>query len=215
MNGFWAVFRKDLLIEWRARDLLPPMVVLALLLLAVTGAAGAGARSAPAMLWVTVAVAAAFGLLRSFQQETERDQLHGLRLAGVDPAALYLAKAAANFVLVGTVEIIALAAVVVFFDVSIPPRPALPAVLVLGTASLVTSGTLLGALLAAARAREALLPLLLLPLTTPAVAAAAGATARLLSPAGGSVVGEIRLLLAFTVLFLAIAVLLFEHIIEE
>jgi len=215
MNGFWAVFRKDLLIESRARDLLPPMAVLALLLLAVTGATGVGAQSAPAILWVAVAVAAAFGLLRSFQQETERDQLHGLRLAGLDPAALYLAKAAANFVIVMAVELMALAAVVIFFDLSIPPRPALPAVLLLGTASLVASGTLLGALLAAARAREALLPVLLLPLTAPAVVAAAGATARLLSPEGGSVAGEIRLLLAFTVLFVAVSTLLFEYIIEE
>jgi len=215
MSGFWALLRKDLLVESRARDLLPSMAVLALLLLAVTGAAGVGAPGAPAMLWVTVAVTCALGLLRSFQQETDRDQLHGLRLAGVDPAVLYLAKAAANFVVVATVEIIALGAVTVFFGISIPPRPALPAVLLLGTSSLVASGTLLGGMLAASRMREVLLPVLLLPLSAPAVIAAAGATARLLSPEGGSVAGEIGLLLAFTTLFVAVAVLVFEHVVEE
>ncbi|OFX13495.1 MAG: hypothetical protein A2V59_02765 [Armatimonadetes bacterium RBG_19FT_COMBO_69_19] len=76
-------------------------------------------------------------------------------------------------------------------------------------------GTLLGAMLAAARMREALLPMLLLPLSAPAVMAAAGATARLLSEAGGPVAGELRLLLAFTLLFVSVALLVFEHVIED
>jgi heme exporter protein B len=76
-------------------------------------------------------------------------------------------------------------------------------------------GTLLGAMLAASRTREALLPVLLLPLAAPAATAAAGATARLLSQAGGPVTGELRLLLAFTVLSAAVAMLVFEHVIED
>lgn len=214
MSAFWLLLRKDLLVEGRGRELLPSMAVLTLLLLTLTGAAGIRAEGASAILWVTVAVAAGSGLGRSFQAETDQDQLQGLRLAAVDPVVIYLAKAAANFVIVAVAEIIALSAMVIFFDVSIPQRPALPAVLLLGTASLVSVGTLLGGMLAAARMREALLPLLLLPLAAPAVMTAAGATARLIS-SGGSVEGELRLLLAFTALSTALAVLVFEHVIEE
>lgn len=215
MSVFWAVLRKDLLVEGRARDLLPSMTVLALLLLALTGAAGLRAESAPAILWVTAAVTAATGLVRSFYQETDQDQLHGLRLAAVDPAVIYLAKAAANFLIVTAVEIIAWGAVTVFFDIAIPQRRAsLAVVLLLGTGALVAMGTLLGAMLAAARMREALLPVLLLPLSAPAVMAASGATARILS-SGAPVTGEIRLLLAFTALFVAVAMLVFEHVIED
>lgn len=216
MRAFWVILRKDLIVEGRARDLLPSMAVLVLLLLAMTGAAGLRAESAPAILWITVAVTAATGLVRSFHQDTEQDQLAGLRLAGVDPAMIYVAKAAANFAIVVTVELIALAAVMIFFDMAIPQRRAeLAVVLVAGTAALVAMGTLLGAMLAAARMREALLPVLLLPLAAPAVMAAAGATARLFSEAGGPVTGELRLLLAFTLLFASVAMLVFEHVIES
>ncbi len=217
MAHFWAIFRKDLLVEGRARDLIPAMAVLVLLLLAVTGAAGLGAQSAPAMLWIAVALSSASVLARSFHQETDQDQWHALRLAAVDPGAVYLGKAAANFTIVLAVEILALLAVAVFFDVSFTGRwPALAAVLLLGTAGIVAIGTLLGAMLAAARMREALLPVLLLPLAAPAVTTAAGATARIFGPSQtGSLAGEMQLLLAFSLLFVAVSMLIFDSIMEE
>lgn len=215
MSTFWILLRKDLAVEGRGREMLPAMALLVLLLLALTGASGLRLDGAPAILWITVAVAAASGLGRSFLRETDQGQLQGLHLAAVDPAVLYLAKAAANFLIVAVVELVAVAAIFVFFDVPAPADAgALAAVLLLGTAALVSLGTLLGGMLAAARMREALLPLLLLPLGAPAVMAASGATARLLT-SGGSAAGEIRLLLAFTLLFVAASVLVFEHVIEE
>ncbi|HXF82783.1 MAG TPA: heme exporter protein CcmB [bacterium] len=215
MSAFVLLLHKDLRLEARGRDLLPSMAVLALLLLALGGAAGLGGEAAPAVLWITVAVTAAGGLARSFHQETDQDQLLALRLAAVDPAVIYLAKAAANFVVVGVVELLALAALAVFFNVRLPAQPlAFAAVLLLGTASLVGLGTLLGGMLAAARAREALMPVLLLPLAAPAVMAATGATARLMS-GGGSVSAELGLLLAFAAVSVAAAVLVFEHVVEE
>lgn len=216
MRALWAILRKDLLVEGRARDLIPGMAVLVLLLLAMTGAAGLRAESAPVLLWIAVAVSSASGLARSFHQETDQDQWHALRLASVDPAVIYLGKAAANYAIVMIVEAVALLAVTVFFDVSFGGRlPVLAAVLLLGTAGLVAMGTLLGALLAASRLREALLPVLLLPASAPAVMAASGATAKLFRPEPAAVGGELWLLLAFALLFAAVAMVLFEHVIEE
>jgi len=216
MRVWWVLLRKDLTVEGRAWDLLPAMAILVLLLLAMTGATGLRVESAPAILWISVAVSAAYGLTRSFHQETDQEQLHGLRLAAVDPALIYLGKAAANFLIVTAVEVVALGAVIVFFDVSLGAKVvALAAVLLLGTAGLVAMGTLLAAMLAASRMRESLLPVLLLPLAAPAVMAAAAATARIFAPGSPSVTGELRLLLAFAVLFVATSVLVFEHVIEE
>ena len=107
MSAFWLLLRKDLAVEGRARELLPAMAMLALLLLAIAGASGVRAEGAPAILWITVAVAAAGTLTRSFQRETDQDQLAGLRLAGVDPSVIYLAKGAANFLIVIAVQVIA------------------------------------------------------------------------------------------------------------
>lgn len=215
MSAFWNILRKDLLVESRARDVAPAMAILVLLLVAMTGAAGLATEAAPAILWIAVATAAATGLVRSFHQETDQDQLHGLVLAAVDPAVIYLGKAAANFLMVAAVEIVALGAVVIFFDITVPQRLALLGVLLLGTAALVALGTLLGAMLAASRMREALLPVLLLPLAAPAVMAAASATARLMSGPGGSIAGEVRLLAAFTLLYVATSVLVFAYVIED
>lgn len=215
MSAFWSILRKDLLVESRARDVAPAMAILVLLLVAMTGAAGLATEAAPAILWIAVATAAATGLVRSFHQETDQDQLHGLVLAAVDPAVIYLGKAAANFLIVAAVEIVALGAVVIFFDITVPQRLALLGVLLLGTAALVALGTLLGAMLAASRMREALLPVLLLPLAAPAVMAAASATARLMSGPGGSIAGEVRLLAAFTLLYVATSVLVFAYVIED
>lgn len=217
MAHFWAILRKDLIIEGRARELIPAMAVLVLLLLAVTGAVGQGVQSAPAILWIAVAVGSGSVLARSFHQETDQDQWHALRLAAVDPAAIYLGKAVANFIIVLAVEVLAVLAVVIFLDVSFTGRiPALVLILLLGTAGIVAMGTLLGAMLAAARMREALLPVLLLPLAAPAVTTAAGATARIFgSGPVGQLGGEIRLLLAFSLLFITASMLVFDCIIEE
>ncbi len=216
MRVFLAMLRKDLTIEGRARDLLPMMAVLVLLLLAMAGAAGMRRESAPAMLWIAVAMASAMGLTRSFHYETDQDQLHGLRLAPVDPALVYLGKAAANFLIVTAVEMIAFGAVTVFFDVAILQRPAsLAMVLLLGTGGVVAMGTLLGTMLAVARLREVLLPVLLLPISAPALMAAAGATAKLFREPALSIRSELQVLAAFTLLFVATSVVLFDHIIED
>jgi heme exporter protein B len=167
------------------------------------------------VVWIAVVVSAAIGLTRSFGAEVDQEQIAGLRLAPVDPAWIFLGKAAANFFVVLVVEAVILGAAVVFLDLPLGVRPgALVVVLALGAAAVVSAGTLLGAVLAAARLREALLPLLLLPLSAPAVMAASGATTKLLA-GPEPVTAEVMLLCAFLALFLAAGVLMFEHALEE
>lgn len=216
MRTLLAVLRKDLMVEGRSRDLIPAMALLALLLLALSGSAGIRGASSSIVVWIAVVVSAAFGLTRSFGQETDQEQIHGLRMAPVDPGWIFLGKAAANFLLVAAVEVLALGAAVVFLDLPAGGRLApLAGVLVLGGAAIVSLGTLLGALLAVTRLREALLPLLLLPLSAPAVMAASGATVKLLATGREPVTGEVVLLAAFLLLFVALGMLLFEYVIEE
>jgi heme exporter protein B len=215
MRPLLAILRKDLTVEGRSRDLIPAMALIALLLLALSGSAGVRGVDGAIVVWIAVVVSAAIGLTRSFGAEVDQEQIAGLRLAPVDPAWIFLGKAAANIVVVLAVETVILGAAVVFLDLPLGGRPVpLAVVLALGAAAVVSAGTLLGAILAAARLREALLPLLLLPLTAPAVMAASAATAKLLA-GSEPVAGEVMLLCAFLALFLAAGVLLFEHAIEE
>ncbi|HLA24339.1 MAG TPA: heme exporter protein CcmB [bacterium] len=216
MRTLLAVLRKDLMVEGRSRDLIPAMALLALLLLALSGSAGIRGAPSSIVVWIAVVVSAALGLTRSFGLETDQEQIHGLRMAPVDPGWIFLGKAAANFLLVAVVEVLALGAAVVFLDLPVGGRLApLSGVLALGGAAIVSLGTLLGALLAVTRLREALLPLLLLPLSAPAVMAASGATVKLLGTRPEPVTGEVVLLAAFLLLFVALGLLLFEYVIED
>src|SRR3990170_1524247 len=133
MRTLLAVLRKDLMVEGRSRDLIPAMALLALLLLALSGAAGVRGAPSSVVVWIAVVVSAALGLTRSFGLETDQEQIHGLRMAPVDPGWIFLGKAAANFLLVTAVEAVALGAAVVFLDLPAGGRLApLVGVLALG-----------------------------------------------------------------------------------
>jgi heme exporter protein B len=215
MRAVFSILRKDLTVEGRSRDLIPAMTLVALLLLALGGSAGLRGVEGAVVLWIAVVVSSAIGLTRSFGAEGDQEQLHGLRLSPIDPAWIFLGKAAANAVVVIAVEVAILGAALVFLDLPLGDRPlALAAVLGLGAAAVVSVGTLLGAVLAAARLREAMLPLLLLPLSAPAVMAASGATVKLLA-GPEPISGELMLLGAFLTFFVAAGVLMFEFVIEE
>jgi heme exporter protein B len=191
------------------------MVLLALLLLTVASATGAAGPAA--VLWISIVFAISFGLARSFHHELADDQLTGLALAPVDRAAIYLGKAAANLLIVAAAETVIIAVFAVLFNVDVG-RVVLPliAVIAAGTIGLVAIGTLLGAMVAVTRLREALVPMLLLPVGIPAVLAAVRATEHVLDgrPLGG-VQGEMQLLAAFALLCIAVPVLVFESVLEE
>ncbi len=217
MRPFWAVVKRDLRVEGRAREIVPSMTLLALLLLTVASAAGLPRTAAPAILWLSVVVAVSFGLGRSFHHDVEDDQLGGEAMAPVDRAAFYLGKAAANLLIALAGEVIVVAAFAVLFNVDLA-AVWLPLILVMvmGTIGIVAVGTLFGALLAVTRMREALLPLLLLPVAVPAVLAAVRATEKVLAGQPvGQALGELQLLAAFALLCAAVPVVVFEYVLEE
>ena len=216
MRTLLVLLRKDLLVEGRSRDLVPAMALLALLMLALSGSAGVRGATSSVVVWIAVVVSAALGLARSFGLETDQEQLQGLRMAPMDPGWIFLGKAAANFLVVTAVEIVAFAAAVVFLDLpAAGPLGPLAVVLLLGGGAIVSLGTLLAALLAGARPREAFLPLLLLPLGAPAVMTASGATAKLLGSPSEPVTGEVVLLAAFLLVYATLGALFFEYVIED
>lgn len=216
MRALIAIIRKDLTIEGRARELVPSMAVLALILLTAGSASGMARSAGPALLWITLLVSASLGLARTFHQELDQDQLSALVLAPIDPMLIYAGKAIANLVVVLVVEAVTLLAFALLFNVGIGTGAgSFALVLLLGTVGIVGLGTLLGAMLAVARTREALLPLLLLPLAVPAMVAAVGATDKVLAGHVGAASGELQLLAAFALLSAAIPVVVFEFVIRE
>jgi heme exporter protein B len=217
-----VVAAKDLRLEFRSRTALLSSVTFAALVLVVFNfsrdpTATAMVDLAPSVLWVTIAFAAVITLNRSFNVEREHDALSGLRLAPVPREALYLGKVLANLVFVGIVEAITVPLFVLFFNVDLGQALAgIVSVIALATVGFVAAGTMFSAMAVRTRFAELMLPVLLLPFMVPPLLAAAQATSRLL---GGrplsELMGWLRLLAVYDIVFLVLSTLLFAFVVDE
>lgn len=214
---------KDLRSELRTREVLATTLVFPLVLLLVfrfAFEAGdvAGLRAAaPGVIWASALLSSILSLTRSFAAEREDERILGLLLAPVDRGTIYLAKLAANLVVLFLVETITLAAFGLFFAVDLAGAlPALAPVIALGTVGISAVGTLFSAMAVSTRARESLLPLLLFPALTPILLAVLEYTRVGLAASGGGVEAPwMATLAAFDVVFVTAGWLLFEHVVEE
>jgi heme exporter protein B len=171
-----ALARKDLLLELRARDTLPAMVLFVLSTLVVFHFVLPGDSSdlaAAGLLWVALVFTALLGLSRAFAAEREQGVIDGLVLAPSDRSAIWLGKALSVLAFLGLAELVALPAFALFYG---PVDGAMILGVVLADLGIAAVGTLLAAVAAASRARELLLPLLFLPLAIPIIIGGVGAS---------------------------------------
>jgi heme exporter protein B len=222
LGDAWVVARKDLALELRTRTGLVSAVVFTALVLTVFNfgrdpTAVAVIDLAPSILWVTFTFAGVLSLNRAFQLELENQALEGLLVSPIDRRSLYLGKLGANLVFLFLVEAIGLPLFALFFNVPVV-HVLLPlsGLIVLATVGFVAVGTLLSALVIRVRFAELMLPVLLLPFLIPPLVGAVQVTARLLSGRPLSeVVGWLKLLLAYDIVFVALATLLFPATVDE
>jgi heme exporter protein B len=169
-----ALTRKDLRVELRGRDTLPAMLLFVLSTLVVFHFAlpeGSGETAAYGLLWVAIVFTALLGLARAWVPEQEHDVLDGLVLAPCDRSAIWVGKTLATLAFLVAAQLVALPAFVVFFE---PLDAAALAGVVLADIGICAVGSLMAAMAAAGRAREVLLPLLVLPLAIPLVIGGVG-----------------------------------------
>jgi heme exporter protein B len=172
---------------------------------------------AGAMLWVTVLLAGLLGLGRSFAVEREHEALTAVLLAPVSPAAVFLGKALANLLILLVVEAAIFPVYALFFGLSFRGSlPALALVVFLASAGFMTLGTLFSGMAMHTRLGETLIPVLLLPLMIPVIIFAASATQKLLvGRPWAEIEGNLRMLLAFDLIYLFVCPLLFSSVMEE
>lgn len=212
--------RKDLRVEARGRhaaNLLLPFAGATLMVFGLSLGPGRAILepSAPALLWVTVSFAALLGVRRSFEVEDEDGALDGLLLAPVDKGAIYTGKVLALTASLFLLQSAAAILTIVLFDLPVGGDPLIiVASFALGTLGLASVGCLFAGLVVRARAREALLPLLVLPLIIPVALGGVRATSLGLSGDTGAAGSWLMLLAAFDAVFLASGILLFDKVIE-
>jgi heme exporter protein B len=201
--------RKDLLLELRARDTLPAMllfVVSTLVVFHFVVPAESTDLAATGLLWVALLFTALLGLSRSFAAEREQGLIDGLVLAPSDRSAIWLGKALSILAFLALAELIALPAYGLFFK---PVDAALVGGVALADLGIAAVGTLLAAMATASRARELLLPLLFLPLAIPIVIGGVGAS---VTDEPGRYLGLLGL---YDALFAIICWASFEYVVTE
>ena len=220
LRAISAVVWKDLTAELRSRELLTAMLVFALLVILIFNFAleldiRTRETVTSGVLWVTFVFAGTLGLNRSMAVEKDRGCLDGLLLAPVDRSALYFGKALSNLIFMLIVEAIVLPVYSVLYDVNLL-LPGFMAVILLGSVGYAAVGTLLSTMTAQARTRDVLLPILLFPVALPVLLAALRACNGFLQ---GFEMVEIwpwiNLLIVYDVVFIAVAFMVFDYVVEE
>jgi heme exporter protein B len=222
LRKVFTIVWKDIVAELRTKEMFSAMFIFAVLVTVVFNFAfdlrvsGERVRQvAPGALWVAFAFAGVLGLNRAFVIEKEWGSLDGLLLAPVDHSAIYFGKMLSTVLFMLVVEALMLPVFTAFFGVNLFDLR-LILIIIFGTVGFASVGTILSAMTAQTRAREVLLPILLLPVAAPVLIAAVKATAGILD---GQMMGEIarwtQLLVAFAVIFPAVAFMTFDHVVKE
>jgi heme exporter protein B len=217
-----ALLAKDLKTEWRTREIFTSMFVFAVLVIVVFNfAIGADTelirQVASGVIWIALSFASVLGLQRTGQMESEEDSLQGVLLALHDRSALFIAKMLAQMVYLLVVVLCILPLCSVWFRVDfIACIGELGMVFMLGILGLSIVGTLFAMITLHTRAREVMLPMLFLPVSVPLTIASVYATAQLI---GGMTLRDIAdyisLIGVFDIVFFTLALLVFDHIVEE
>ena len=204
-----ALARKDLVLELRARDTLPAMLLFVLSTLVVFHfvlPTDSSELAAKGLLWIAIVFTALLGLSRAFAAERDNSVIDGLVLATRDRSAIWLGKALSIVAFLALAELVALPAFALFFT---GVSAATIGGVLLADVGICAVGTLLAAMAAASRARELLLPLLFLPLAIPIVVGGVGAR---VAAHPGRYLGFLAL---YDAIFSLVAWASFEYVVTE
>ncbi len=214
-----ATLGKDIRLEWRSKDAINSMLFFALLVVVVFSFsfdpnAEESRRIAGGLIWVAFLFAAVVALNQTWARELRNQVLDAYRVSPAPATSLFLAKAIGNFLFVCVLEALMAPLFVLFYNLrTLGPGWQLIPIALLGTWAIVVNGTFFAALSIRTRSREIMLPLLLFPISIPALLAMVEGTTDVLS-------GEfsarfwIALLIAYDVVFTIASLFLFETVLH-
>ncbi len=214
-----ATLVKDLRMEWRSKDAINSMLFFSLLVVVIfmfsfDPLAEESRHIVGGLVWVAFLFASVVALNQTWARELRNHVLDGYRVSPAPGTALFLAKALGNFVFVSLLETLMTPLFVVFYNLRVlGPAWQLIPVGLLGTWALVVNGTFFAAMSLRTRSRELMLPLLLFPISIPAVVSMVAATTSILT-GEDSAHFYIVLLLTYDVVFTTACVGLFDTVLH-
>jgi heme exporter protein B len=220
VKAMMAVVLKDLTAEIRSREVFSAMLIFALLVVLIFNfalelEAGTRASVTSGVLWVTFTFAGTLGLNRSMALEKDRGCMDGLLMAPVDRSAIYMGKVIGNLVFMLAVEIVVIPLFSILYNINLI-NAGLILVVFMGSIGYIAVGTLLSSMAVQTRTRDMLLPILLFPVVIPLVVAAVKASSGFIQALPmAEITPWLNMLLVYDVIFLVVAWMVFDYVVEE
>lgn len=221
---FWttafAIISKDLRAEVRSRELISVMVLFAFLSILIFSFAleldrVAREEAVSGVLWVTLIFASILGFNRSMAMERDQGNIDAMLLAPIDRSAIFIGKLVGNYLFTLVVGLVMLPVMTILYNKSMLEGWVILTV-ILGIFGFSTIGTLLATMTVQTRAREALLPIAMLPVVLPFLLTAVRATTNILNNSPQSEwMLWVQLLAGISLLYLVLCVFLYGYVVEE
>ena len=220
LSTAWVLVWKDLVQEWRSRDVLTSMFSFAVLSLFIFNYALElspidRAEIAPGLIWVVMVFAGTLGLNRSFAAEQDQGSFEGLMMAVPELSVIYLAKMITNLMMMFGLAILVIPIYSLLYNQSLFDLRFF-GILMLGAWGYSAAGTLISSMTVQTRMRDLLLPVLLFPLLLPVNMAVVKSGSVFI---GVTAVPEfqswINLLLVYDVIMTVVSLMVFEYVIRE
>lgn len=213
----FAIARKDLVSEWRSREMVPALAQFVVLALVIANFgfqidAKSAPSIAPGVLWLALVFAGIVAFGRAFTSEREQNTLEAVMMTGAPPSAVFAGKAIGAAAVLIVCEAVLLPALTLFFGT--PLSPGLVVAVVLATVGMSALGCVFAAMVAQMRARELLLPLLVIPLWIPFIVAG-GQAVQVAMGANGTIDEALRLLLVLDILFVVLTSLAARFVLDD
>jgi heme exporter protein B len=210
---------KDLRMEWRSKDAINSMLFFSLLVVVIFSfsfdpTAETSREIAGGLIWVSFLFAAVVALNQTWARELRNQALDAFRVSPAPPNSLFLAKALGNMIFVSILECLMAPLFTMFYNLrALGNWKLLPVIAILGTWALVVNGTFFAAMSIRTRIREVLLPLILFPISLPALLAMVNATTAVLTGDNSPIIW-IKLLAVYDVVFTTVCFMLFDTVIN-
>jgi heme exporter protein B len=220
LSTAWVLVWKDLVQEWRSRDVLTSMFAFAVLSLFIFNYALElspidRTEIAPGLIWVVMVFAGTLGLNRSFAAEQDQGSFEGLMMAVPELSVIYLAKLITNLLMMFGLAILVIPIYSLLYNQSLFDLRFF-GILMLGSWGYSAAGTLISSMTVQTRMRDLLLPVLLFPLLLPVnMAVVKSGSAIIAVSAVPEFQSWINLLLVYDVIMTVVSIMVFEYVIRE
>jgi len=216
------IAKKELSIEWKTRQTIGSMIIFAAIVTVIFGFAFEPTINSvnaliPGLIWMIIFFAGLLGINRSFTVEYKNDTLSALLMAPIPAASIYMGKLVANFAVLIIFELIAIPLLFILFDFRLVGSILYFALtLILGSLGFVIIGTFFAALTAGFKNSELVFPILLLSMLVPIAIGAVQATKIILIEITNlsNAISWLKLISIYDIVFLVLALLLFDYVME-